>query len=97
MRNRIATYNQLASEYPDKTVLRKLAEKHGTDSISYHREVDKALGPLFRISWYRIILDEAHAIKNAESSSKLQRIFATLGIFRATNLLPFAVSIQNLL
>lgn len=97
MPNRIATYSQLTSEYPDKVVLKKLAEKHGTDGIFYHRALEKAMGPLFRISWYRIILDEAHAIKNSESSSKVQRILVTLGIFRATNLLPFAASIQNLL
>ncbi|KAM0521908.1 hypothetical protein ACHAPE_002472 [Trichoderma viride] len=65
----IATYSQLTKEYPDKVALKKLAEKYGTDSISYHRERDKIVGPLFRINWYRIILDEAHAIKNAESET----------------------------
>ncbi|KAM0462078.1 hypothetical protein ACHAO4_001271 [Trichoderma viride] len=65
----IATYSQLTREFPDKVVLKKLAEKYGTDSISYYRERDKIMGPLFRINWYRIVLDEAHAIKNAESET----------------------------
>ncbi|KAL9468468.1 hypothetical protein ACSS6W_010162 [Trichoderma asperelloides] len=47
--------------------LKELAAKYGTDNISFHRELDKITGPLFRINWYRIILDEAHAIKNSES------------------------------
>jgi hypothetical protein len=79
MRTRIATYSQLTKDYPNKTVLKKLAEKYGTDSTSYHRELDKIVGPLFRINWYRIILDEAHAIKNAESDGMLQCILIVLG------------------
>lgn len=60
-------------QYPDNTFLRKLEEKYGTD-ISYHRELDRVVGKLFRINWYRIILDEAHAIKNVDSRSTLQSI-----------------------
>lgn len=59
-------------QYPENTVLQKLAKKYGTDNISFHRELDKVVGQLFRINWYRIILDEAHAIKNSESRSKFQ-------------------------
>ncbi|KAM0257670.1 hypothetical protein ACHAQJ_004234 [Trichoderma viride] len=65
----IATYRELISQYPDKVVLRKLYEKYDSDDISIQRELDKIVGPLFRVNWYRIILDEAHAIKNAESST----------------------------
>lgn len=79
MRTRIATYSQLTREFPDKVVLKKLAEKYGTDSISYYRERDKIMGPLFRINWYRIVLDEAHAIKNAESESMSQCRLVVLG------------------
>jgi SNF2 family DNA or RNA helicase len=85
MRDRITTYSQLASEYPTKTALRKLSEKYGSDDISYHRELDKILGPLFHIKWYRIILDEAQGIKTAGSRSTLQCILITLTIFQATN------------
>ncbi|KAL6901430.1 SNF2 family N-terminal domain-containing protein [Trichoderma evansii] len=63
----IVTYKELILQYPDSMTLKLLAEKYGTDDISYYRELDKIVGPLFRINWYRIILDEAHAIKNAES------------------------------
>lgn len=56
-------------QYPDNITLKQLGEQYGTDDISYNRELDKLVGPLFRINWYRIILDEAHAIKNHESRS----------------------------
>ncbi|KAK1242887.1 hypothetical protein MKX08_005699 [Trichoderma sp. CBMAI-0020] len=63
----IATYKEVMMQYPDNTFLRELEEKYGTDDISYHRELDRVVGNLFRINWYRIILDEAHAIKNIDS------------------------------
>ncbi|KAL7934357.1 SNF2 family N-terminal domain-containing protein [Trichoderma chlorosporum] len=63
----IVTYKELISQYPTDSVLRTLLEKYDSDDISFKRELDKIVGPLFRINWYRIILDEAHAIKNAES------------------------------
>lgn len=59
-------------QYPENSVFQELAAKYGTDNISFHRELDKITGPLFRINWYRIILDEAHAIKNSESRSMFQ-------------------------
>ncbi|EHK45980.1 hypothetical protein TRIATDRAFT_162130, partial [Trichoderma atroviride IMI 206040] len=58
---------EVMMQYPDNTVIRQLAEKYDTDDISYHRALDEIVGILFRINWYRVILDEAHAIKNAES------------------------------
>lgn len=61
-------------QYPSNTFLRQLCEKYGTDDISYHRELDKVVGALFGINWYRIILDEGHAIKNVDSRSTLQFI-----------------------
>ncbi|KAH8122154.1 SNF2 family N-terminal domain-containing protein [Trichoderma asperelloides] len=63
----LATYKELLMQYPENSVFQELAAKYGTDNISFHRELDKITGPLFRINWYRIILDEAHAIKNSES------------------------------
>lgn len=67
-------------QYPENFVLQELAAKYGTDNISFHRELDKIMGPLFRINWYRIILDEAHAIKNYESRSMFPFVVIRLGL-----------------
>ncbi|PTB41698.1 hypothetical protein M441DRAFT_139468 [Trichoderma asperellum CBS 433.97] len=77
----IATYKELIMQYPENFVLQELAAKYGTDNISFHRELDKIMGPLFRINWYRIILDEAHAIKNYESRTS-KACCALLGKYR---------------
>lgn len=49
--------------------IKKLRAKYGSDDISFGGEMSKLVGNLFRIDWYRIILDEAHAIRNYESAS----------------------------
>ncbi|KAL7948632.1 SNF2 family N-terminal domain-containing protein [Trichoderma barbatum] len=77
----IVTYKELISQYPDNTILRALYEKYGSDDTSIKRELDKIVGTLFRINWYRIILDEAHAIKNAESRNS-KACCALLGKYR---------------
>ncbi|KAH6605379.1 hypothetical protein Trco_007086 [Trichoderma cornu-damae] len=77
----IATYKELITQYPDNKILKTLDEKYGSDDISYKRELDKIVGTLFRINWYRIILDEAHAIKNAESRTA-KACCALLGKYR---------------
>ncbi|KAL7925684.1 SNF2 family N-terminal domain-containing protein [Trichoderma austrokoningii] len=63
----LATYKELMMQYPENAVLTRLSEKYGSDDISFHREKDRITGHLFHINWYRIILDEAHAIKNHDS------------------------------
>jgi SNF2 family DNA or RNA helicase len=85
MGNRIVTYKELMSQYPDKIVLKKLYEKYTTDDISFQRELDKIVGILFQVKWYRIILDEAHAIKNAESRSTLQFTLIRLKVTEDTD------------
>ncbi|KAL7800231.1 P-loop containing nucleoside triphosphate hydrolase protein [Trichoderma ceciliae] len=63
----ITTYKELISQYPDRLIIQRLKDKYSSDNISFNREFDKLIGLLFRIKWYRIILDEAHAIKNVNS------------------------------
>lgn len=53
------------------TAIRKLREKYLSDSTSLKLEMDKLMGTLFHINWYRIILDEGHAIKNYDGASML--------------------------
>ncbi|OTA07740.1 hypothetical protein A9Z42_0086480 [Trichoderma parareesei] len=63
----IATYKELLSQYPSKKTLQELQERFDSDDVSYQRQLNAIVGPLFKIKWYRIMLDEAHAIKNVES------------------------------
>ncbi|KKP06853.1 hypothetical protein THAR02_01050 [Trichoderma harzianum] len=66
----ITTYKELLSQYPNMTTIRKLREKYLGDSTSLRLQMDKLMGTLFHINWYRIILDEGHAIKNYDGARK---------------------------
>ncbi|PNP59013.1 hypothetical protein THARTR1_01261 [Trichoderma harzianum] len=63
----IATYSDVLANYPSNGVLAELEEKYDSDNISFRREFEAHAGAMFKIKWYRIILDEAHAIKNVNS------------------------------
>ncbi|KAL7910379.1 SNF2 family N-terminal domain-containing protein [Trichoderma velutinum] len=77
----ITTYKELMSQYPNMTAIRKLREKYHGDSTSLQHELDKLMGNLFHINWYRIILDEAHAIKNYDGATA-RACFALMGKYR---------------
>ncbi|TFB01444.1 DNA repair protein RAD5 [Trichoderma ghanense] len=77
----ITTYKELLSQYPSKRILGELRERFDSDDTSYERELRAMAGPLFNIKWYRVILDEAHAIKNVESRTA-QACCAILGKYR---------------
>ncbi|KAL6826448.1 SNF2 family N-terminal domain-containing protein [Trichoderma camerunense] len=72
---------ELLSQYPNMTAIRKLREKYLSDSTSLRLEMDKLMGTLFHINWYRIILDEGHAIKNYDGATA-HACFALLGKYR---------------
>lgn len=61
--NRITTYSELVAQFIDKDKIRELKEKCTGDPWSFRKEKRAKLGVLFQASWYRVILDEAHAIK----------------------------------
>ncbi|KAK7416921.1 hypothetical protein QQZ08_011811 [Neonectria magnoliae] len=65
----ITTYPDLISQFPKQEELRELIEKYDTDSWSLKKALRAKLGRLFQVDWYRVILDEAHAINNHNSSS----------------------------
>lgn len=74
----IASYNEVASQYPTKKSQNDLYEKlkgEGLDADEleeqFEAEFSEAQGPLFKIPFWRIVLDEAHVIKNKYSRSKL--------------------------
>lgn len=69
------SYNEVAKQYPTEKLKLKLLGKLQLEKITrqqYETELVGALGPLFRIPFWRIVLDEAHAIKNKDSHSKPQ-------------------------
>lgn len=57
-------------QYPAKDVIAALKEEHSDDVVGYEHAMAAKRGPLFKIDWYRVILDEVHAIKNANGRSK---------------------------
>ncbi|KND87205.1 putative ATP-dependent helicase [Tolypocladium ophioglossoides CBS 100239] len=63
----ITTYHELTTEYPSENFLAQMKDRHDGDEPSYRKAVAKKLGFLFKTKWYRVILDEAHAIKNINS------------------------------
>lgn len=57
--------------YPGIAKVQEWKEKYEDDKVSFNREFSKAAGDIFKIDWYRIILDEAHQIKNVKAHSEL--------------------------
>ncbi|CAG9973293.1 unnamed protein product [Clonostachys byssicola] len=63
----LATYRDIMNQHPGIAKVQEWKEKYEDDKVSFNREFSKAAGDLFKIDWYRIILDEAHQIKNVKA------------------------------
>ncbi|CAH0026045.1 unnamed protein product [Clonostachys rhizophaga] len=63
----LATYRDIMHQHPGIAKVQEWKEKYEDDKVSFNREFSKAAGDLFKIDWYRIILDEAHQIKNVKA------------------------------
>ncbi|KAM0191912.1 hypothetical protein ACHAPI_008630 [Fusarium lateritium] len=63
--------DELRAQYPSKKELQELKVKSAGDNNSFQRDVYRKSGPLFKINWYRVILDEAQGIKNHTSRAAL--------------------------
>lgn len=69
-RHRITTYTELVAQFPGKKALQALKAKWAGDPAGFERALTYKLGKLFKVNWYRVILDEAHTIKNRTSCSE---------------------------
>jgi SNF2 family DNA or RNA helicase len=57
-------------QYPSDAAIRRLTRTQGLTPAECEALRPNYLGPLFHIDFYRIILDEGHAIKNFNSQNR---------------------------
>ncbi|VUC24416.1 unnamed protein product [Clonostachys rosea] len=67
----LATYRDIMHQHPGIARVQEWKEKYEHDKVSFNREFSKAAGELFKVDWYRIILDEAHQIKNVKGHTSI--------------------------
>ncbi|KAL2135719.1 hypothetical protein VTI74DRAFT_7236 [Chaetomium olivicolor] len=63
----ITSYQEVLSQYPSDATIKKREGNQDLTADNCESIRPKYLGPLFRITFYRIVLDEAHCIKNQAS------------------------------
>ncbi|KAL6362317.1 hypothetical protein LRP88_03595 [Fusarium phalaenopsidis] len=90
----IATYLELVAQFPTKKALQQLRGVWAGDSAGFEKALRRKLGPLFKINWYRVVLDEAHTIKN-HTSSKFYPYLRFLGCRFAVSLKRFKEEYLN--
>ncbi|KAJ4120127.1 hypothetical protein NW768_010411 [Fusarium equiseti] len=67
----IATYHEVTSELPKKAVVDKFRKEHGDETEQFKEELREVSKGFLNLKWYRVILDEAHQIKNHTTRVKL--------------------------
>lgn len=60
----MTTYDEIKSSWPNP---KTTPEDDAESQISWHRHFEKKVDLLHRIHWHRVVLDEAHCIKNIAS------------------------------
>ncbi|KAF4973910.1 hypothetical protein FZEAL_9136 [Fusarium zealandicum] len=92
----IATYHQVMAQYPNSASIEKLKRESGDSRGLFADMLNKLMGPLFHINWYRVILDEAHQIKN-HSTRIAQACFQLKSKYRwALTGTPLSNSVQEI-
>ncbi|KAJ3297138.1 hypothetical protein HK104_000794 [Borealophlyctis nickersoniae] len=65
----ITSYNVVSSEYPKEKKAKKGGADGGEDDSAKKPKVPAVKGPLFKVKWFRVVLDEAQYIKNKATRS----------------------------
>ncbi|KAI9897291.1 hypothetical protein N3K66_008313 [Trichothecium roseum] len=59
----ITTYHEIRRQFPTSAAMEKLKNDCEGDNTSFQQGMEAMQGELFKERWYRVILDEAHSIK----------------------------------
>jgi len=66
--SRIASYNEVANAYPSEKALKRIAGMK-LDQEEWAAAFEAELGELFKTEFFRVVLDEGHAIRNSNTKS----------------------------
>ena len=69
--NSLASYHEVTNAFPSDKKLRRIAGKKLDDDEEWREEYDKITGELFKHEFFRVVLDEGHAIRNYKTKSLL--------------------------
>jgi hypothetical protein len=74
--DRITSYHEVAAAFPSDETMRRITGMKLNDE-DWLGTFNEALGELFGTEFFRVVLDEGHAIKNQHTRSKILPTFIT--------------------
>ncbi|KAI1278350.1 P-loop containing nucleoside triphosphate hydrolase protein [Xylaria sp. FL0933] len=66
----LVSYQEVIRQFPNQKLLTRLREQY-PDPQDFEEQYNDSLGMLFKINFWRIVLDEAHNIKNHDSQTSI--------------------------
>ena len=66
----LVSFNEVTNALPSDKVLKRIAGKKNNGE-EWQEEYDQALGELLKHRFFRVVLDEGHAIRNSHTKSLL--------------------------